>query len=53
MNNILIFSAIVAAVITIDNFISGLFLTIRECNKNKYEYLKSTGVAEDPFEINL
>lgn len=53
MNPFLIFSVIVAAVLIIDKFVTVLFFTIRECNKNKYEYLKSKEVTEDPFNINL
>ncbi len=53
MNPFLVFSIIVAAVLIIDNFVTGLFLTIRECNKNKYEYRKSVEPEEDPFKINI
>lgn len=53
MNEFLIFSVIVAAVLIIYKFVTALFFTIRECNKNKYEYLKSKEVIENPFEMNI
>lgn len=53
MNEFLIFSMMVATVLIVDKFITVLFFTIRECNKNKYEYLKSKEAIEDPFDMNL